>query len=100
MICILSEAREEISSTTSCEFVLVENPVLDLTKVYDEAYFRGRGADPLVDYEFELEEPERTIRQYEWRGIATVVFSTLGKIAGIEWLDFGAGAGGLVSYLN
>jgi SAM-dependent methyltransferase len=82
----------------SCQFAFVEEPWLDYAAIYDSAYYEGRGADPLVDYHFELSEPQRTIRRYEWAGIVEVVsrLTTLDK--NTRWLDFGCGNGGLVRY--
>jgi SAM-dependent methyltransferase len=81
-----------------CRFAFVEDPWLDYAAIYDAAYYEGRGADPLVDYHFELAEPERTIRGFEWAGIVEVVrgLTTLG--ARTRWLDFGCGNGGLVRH--
>jgi SAM-dependent methyltransferase len=39
------------------------------------------------------------VRQYEWRGITSVVDGLLGGLAGVRWLDFGCGNGGLVRYV-
>ena len=84
-----------------CRFAFVVDPWLDYKNIYNTDYYAGRGADPLVDYRYELEHPELSIRRYEWRGIATVVNNLLG---GTEpdrrWLDYGAGNGGLVRYLR
>ncbi|MCP4305551.1 MAG: class I SAM-dependent methyltransferase, partial [bacterium] len=85
---------------TSCDFVAVQNPITDFAGIYDEAYYRGKGADPLVDYEFELEHPDETVRRYEWRGIDEVVRALRGSVDGADWLDYGGGAGGLVRYLR
>jgi SAM-dependent methyltransferase len=68
--------------------------------VYGEDYYAGRGADPLVDYHFELAEPERTIRRYEWAGIVEVVGSLTQLHKQTRWLDFGCGNGGLVRYVR
>jgi SAM-dependent methyltransferase len=83
-----------------CDFVAVQNPITDFTRIYDEAYYQGKGADPLVDYEFELEHPHETVRQYEWHGIQEVVRALLGSVDAPDWLDYGGGAGGLVRYLR
>jgi SAM-dependent methyltransferase len=79
----------------------VLDPWLDYAQIYDERYYDGEGADPLVDYRFELDQPERTIRRYEWAGIATLVAElTGGADAQRRWLDFGAGNGCLVRHLR
>jgi SAM-dependent methyltransferase len=96
----------------SCGFVFVVDPWLDFEQIYDHRYYAGQGADPLVDYLFELEHPDRTVRQYEWRGISTMVLDLVGShdpstrtqdipSASLgRWLDFGCGTGGLVRYLR
>jgi SAM-dependent methyltransferase len=83
---------------TSCKFVSIANPSTDFEKLYDEKYYRGEGADPLVDYAAELNDPDHSIRQYEWRGISDAVRASLGDLRGRRWLDFGCGSGGLVRY--
>src|SRR6202022_595507 len=61
----------------------------------------GRRADPPVDYRFELEHPEQSIRRYEWDGIATVIADLVGgQNLGRRWLDYGCGNGGLVRRLT
>lgn len=64
--------------------------------LYDADYYAGRGADPLVDYMGEMQDP-RTIREYEWRGIERAVASLLDETAP-RWLDIGCGLGGLVRH--
>ena len=49
----------------NCRFSFVIEPCTDYAAIYGEAYYRGRGADPYVDYVFELEHPGRTVRHYE-----------------------------------
>ncbi len=73
---------------------------MEFQRIYDRRYYAGQGADPLVDYWFELADPARTVRQYEWRGITRLVERLLGGLAGIRWLDFGCGNGGLVRYVS
>jgi SAM-dependent methyltransferase len=83
-----------------CDFVAVDDPRLDFAAVYDDAYYHGKGADPFVDYYTELERPQSTVRQYEWRGIHRVVRELLGDIGPRRWLDYGCGNGCLVRYLR
>lgn len=83
-----------------CRFAFVEDPWIDYSKIYDDAYYAGEGADPLVDYHYELARPHDTIRVYEWRGIADAGAALAGAGPGTRWLDFGAGNGGLVRYLR
>jgi SAM-dependent methyltransferase len=85
---------------SSCNFGFVADPWTDYARIYDEAYYRGDGADPLVDYVFEFDHPDGTVRQYEWRGIVRVVSALAQAAAGTKWLDYGCGTGGLVRYLQ
>lgn len=84
----------------NCGFAFLGNPWLDYKQIYNEAYYRGKGADPSVDYVFELEEPERTIRKYEWKGILEAVGSCVALHPDVRWLDFGTGNAGLVRYVR
>jgi len=71
--------------------------------VYDEAYYRGRGADPYVDYESEYRDYRATDRLAEFDDLWRVASGFIeGNIpAGpLEWLDFGCGAGGLLKFLR
>jgi len=79
----------------SCRFSFVENYRADFQNIYNEDYYYGRGADPTVDYVYELSNQSDTIRNYEWSGMLKM-FHTL--VGGGRWLDFGCGAGGLVRY--
>lgn len=82
----------------SCRFSFVEEPRTDYEAVYGEDYYNGRGADPAVDYVYELEAPDQTIRNYEWRGILNIVRSLVPVTNSTRWLDYGCGNGGLVRY--
>jgi len=95
-----SDRDFELRRCDVCRFAFIANPWTDFGQIYDERYYAGHGADPLVDYDFELASPERTIRQYEWRGITRVVERLLGGLAGVSWLDFGCGNGGLVRFVR
>jgi hypothetical protein len=83
-----------------CRYAFVGNPWTDYAAIYSDAYYEGRGADPLVDYAFELEHPESTIRFYEWRGILKTVESLVKVTPQTVWLDFGCGNGGLVRWVG
>lgn len=94
-------AREyELRRCDACAYAFIADPWTDFERIYDDRYYNGQGADPLVDYHFELSEPDRTIRQYEWRGVTRLVERLLGGLDGVRWLDFGCGNGGLVRYIN
>src|SRR5438046_2681370 len=45
-----------------CGFVAITDPCTDYAVLYDERYYRGEGADPLVDYAYELDHPDETVR--------------------------------------
>ena len=81
-----------------CRFSFVVDPPTDLDAIYSEAYYRGEGADPLVDYEWELAHASESIRHYEWRGIVRIISSLTTVGPGTRWLDFGSGVGGLVDH--
>jgi len=83
-----------------CRFSFVANPCTDFEKIYSAGYYSGRGADPLVDYVFELEHPRNTIRQYEWQGVLQFIRSLVSLGPDTKWLDFGCGNGGLVRYVS
>jgi SAM-dependent methyltransferase len=76
----------------------VANPWTDFETIYSESYYRGHGADPLVDYTGEVDHYTTTIRRYEWQGIMQVVGSLIPFSTETRWLDFGGGSGGLVRY--
>jgi SAM-dependent methyltransferase len=79
-----------------CGLSFVANPRQDYGAIYDSAYYRGKGADPFVNYLDDMENPD-TIRLYEWQGIARAVEAVVGS-KDIKWLDFGCGLGGLVRH--
>ena len=84
-----------------CEFVYVGDPLSNLAALYDDAYYQGRGADPLVDYDYELSSPAETVRRFEWAGVLEWGTALLGgSTEGKRWLDLGCGSGGLVRYLR
>lgn len=88
----------ELRRCAQCRYAFIADPWTDYARIYDDRYYSGHGADPLVDYRFELDRPERTVRHYEWRGITNLVAGLLGGLDGIRWLDFGCGNGGLVRF--
>jgi SAM-dependent methyltransferase len=83
----------------SCGYAFVADPDTG-SDVYDEAYYRGQGADPLLDYVFELERPNETVRRFEWTGVEREVRSLHPLTAQTRWLDYGCGNGGLVRWIR
>lgn len=86
-----------LAHCSSCRFSFVVEPRTDYGVIYDEAYYRGRGADPLVDYEREMSDPH-TLRTYEWQGVIDIVSDLTSVTPSTRWLDFGCGLGGLVRF--
>ena len=96
----LLERAFEIVRCPACGFAFVANPWTEFDKVYSQAYYEGRGADPLVDYVFELEHPDESIRDYEWAGLVQVVSTLLKEKETFRWLDYGCAHGGLVRFVR
>ena len=84
----------------ACRFSFIGNPWTDFEIIYSEAYYEGNGVDPCVDYQFELDHPDKTVRSYEWEGLLEVVSQLTPITKQTNWLDFGCGNGGLVRYVN
>jgi SAM-dependent methyltransferase len=93
-----SQRDYELRRCNGCLFAFIADPWTEFDRIYDDRYYAGTGADPLVDYEFELAHPNETVRAYEWRGIVDVVRQLVGNLEGQRWLDFGSGNGGLVRF--
>ena len=85
----------------ACDFMFVE--AFSGYAIYNEAYYRGQGPDPYVDYESEYRDYRATERLVEfddlWR-VATGFIADNIPEGAVEWLDFGCGAGGLLKYLK
>ena len=72
-------------------------------EIYNDAYYRGHGPDPFVDYEEEYRDWRRTDRGLEFDDLARIAdefFQENPPHAPIAWLDFGCGAGGFLKYLR
>ncbi len=87
----------ELAQCPKCHYSFVTDPRTDFAALYDDAYYRGRGADPNVDYERELVDA-KTLRVYEWRAILEIVEHLKGPLNGIRWLEYGCGLDGLVRF--
>jgi len=87
-----------LAHCTACRFSFVVDPWTDYAAIYSAAYYQGQGADPYVDYLYELEHPEGTVRRYEWGGLYRAVATLSPLDARTRWLDFGCGNGGLVRW--
>lgn len=83
---------------TGCGFVWVREPWTDYAAIYDDRYYRGEGSDPSVDYAFEYNHPEVSVRRAEWDGILAAVSACEPQLK--RWLDFGCGNGGLVRHVK
>jgi SAM-dependent methyltransferase len=95
-----SDRTFEIYRCAGCRFVFVGNPWLDYEQIYNDDYYAGRGADPLIGYIDEVSGTRQSVRLYEWRGIRDFITSVAGADSNTVWLDYGCGSGGLVRYLN
>lgn len=82
-----------------CDFAFVGNPSTDYDQLYALKYYEGQGADPKMDAMTELHHPRKTVRQYEWRGIAALVSDLQPLTLETRWLDFGCGSGDLVRWV-
>ena len=70
-----------------------------MAAIYDEAYYTGRGADPLVDYVDEA-STRRPACASTSGGESSLGLPACSPRGGHVWLDFGCGAGGLVQFLR
>jgi SAM-dependent methyltransferase len=88
----------DLRRCNACDFAFIANPCVDYARIYDEAYYQGRGADPLLNYVDELENPQTTVRRDEWEGVLRLATSLVTPAPGVRWLDFGCGNGGVVRH--
>jgi SAM-dependent methyltransferase len=95
---VRSQREFALHHCVHCDFRFVADPWVDYGSIYDEAYYEGRGSDPLIDFAFEFERPDLSVRQYEWRGWNQLIHHD--RPAPVRWLDFGCGCGSLVRYLS
>lgn len=75
--------------------------------VYDDAYYRGEGPDPYVDYETEYRDWRASDRRHELNDLVRIASGHFRNGTGakradepLRWLDFGCGAGALLKCLR
>ncbi|HEY1109569.1 MAG TPA: class I SAM-dependent methyltransferase [Opitutaceae bacterium] len=97
----------EFHACSDCGFIMVE-PFSGF-EIYNDAYYRGAGPDPYVDYESEYKNWRHTDRLREFRDLHQLATRFLSSSlspsvspssAPLQWLDFGCGAGGFLKYLR
>ena len=101
----------EFHQCRDCEFMFVE-PFSGF-EIYNDAYYRGAGPDPFVDYETEYRDYRRTDRALEFADLARLAESHISASpcpespkssasspTSLHWLDFGCGAGGFLKFLR
>lgn len=85
-------------------------------EIYNDAYYRGHGPDPYVDYETEYHDWRNSDRGLEFDDMARIAAdyvrsrvpaadkvsptSPRSSTAPLRWLDFGCGAGAFLKYLR
>jgi 2-polyprenyl-3-methyl-5-hydroxy-6-metoxy-1,4-benzoquinol methylase len=103
----------EFHACGDCGFIMVE-PFSGF-EIYNDAYYRGAGPDPYVDYESEYHRWRETDRVLEFEDLARIAATHLespfnskprtpsSKLSDdnvVRWLDFGCGAGGFLKFLR
>jgi SAM-dependent methyltransferase len=73
-------------------------------EIYNEAYYRGAGPDPYVDYETEYRDWRASDRGLEFQDLARLAAEYVrargNDAEPLRWLDFGCGAGGFLKFLR
>lgn len=91
----------EFYACGDCGFMFVEP--FSGYEIYNDAYYRGHGPDPYVDYEAEYNDWRRSDRCLEFDDMARIAGDYLAKNPSpkpVAWLDFGCGAGAFLKYLR
>lgn len=106
----------EFYGCADCGFTFVE-PFSGF-EIYNDAYYRGHGPDPYVDYETEYHDWRRSDRGLEFDDMARIAAEYFKRSeergargehpkpgattrhSPIAWLDFGCGAGAFLKYLR
>src|SRR5215469_696503 len=96
-----SEMTFKLFECRDCSFQFVR-PVIDPASLYTADYYRGRGADPIVDYEQEFRNPFHAPRFFEFNNLLQIVreLKTEGISQPLQWLDYGCGNGALLRFLT
>jgi hypothetical protein len=94
----------EILFCKFCELGWISNPNTDFTRLYNEAYYRGEGADPNISY-WQSSVQERNniyskIKNLEYSGILKTMLTLEIDSNKLKHLDFGGGLGGLSGFLR
>lgn len=79
-------------------------------EIYNDAYYRGAGPDPYVDYATEYRDWRATDRGLEFDDMFALAKAHIARLSEVErlegkpshlhWLDFGCGAGAFLKYLR
>jgi SAM-dependent methyltransferase len=90
----------ELFECLDCSFQFVR-PVIDPASIYTADYYRGRGADPIVNYEEEFTNPFRAPRFFEFTNLIQIVrkLKAARTPQPLRWLDYGCGNGALLRFL-
>jgi SAM-dependent methyltransferase len=85
-----------------CGFMTVEP--FSGYEIYNDAYYRGEGPDPYVDYAAEYHNWRTSDRLLEFEDLVGIAGRYLGSNdenpGRLHWLDFGCGSGALLMYLR
>lgn len=105
----------EFHHCSDCGFMFVE-PFSGF-EIYNDAYYRGHGPDPYVDYETEYHDWRRSDRGLEFADMVRIAGDyvrrserseqdtpgSAGRSSSpvpLRWLDFGCGAGGFLKFMR
>jgi SAM-dependent methyltransferase len=96
-----SEMTFRLFECRDCSFQFVR-PVVDPASLYTADYYRGRGADHIVNYEEEYRNPFHTPRIFEFNNLMQIVreFKAETTSQQLRWLDYGCGNGALLRFLT